>query len=128
MKLVDFSFLIDYARGDDAAVAYLAAHDEEVIGASTIVLSELYRGMLITQDMTREEAMSKYRWVEAVPFTNEGAAEAAEIYVELRADEEMINRSDIYIAGTARSLGVSLVVGDDHFGAIDGLEVETYRG
>lgn len=36
MKLVDASFLVDYARGDDAAVAYLTAHDEEVIGASTV--------------------------------------------------------------------------------------------
>lgn len=61
-------------------------------------------------------------------FTNEAAAEAAEIYVELRADGEMINRSGIYIAGTAPSLGVPLVVGDDPFGAVDGLDVETYRG
>ena len=128
MKSVDSSFLVDYARGNDAAIAYLAAHDEEVIGASTVVLSELYRGLMITRNMTREEAISKYEWVEPVPFTNEIAAEAAEIYVELRASGEMINRSDIYIAGTARSLGVPLVTGDDHFGAIDGLETEAYRG
>ncbi len=127
MKLVDASFLVDYARGDDAAVAYLTAHDEEEIGASTIVLSELYRGLMITQDMTHEEAVSKYEWVKPVPFTNETAVEAAEIYVELRADGEMINKSDIYIAGTARSLGVSLVVNDDHFAAIEDLDVETYR-
>ena len=127
MKLVDSSFLIDYARGDEAAIAYLTAHDQEVIGASTIVLSELYRGLMITQEMTQEEAMSKYEWVEPVAFTNETAAEAAEIYVELRTAGEMINRSDIYIAGTARALGVPLVVGDSHLGAIDGLDVETYR-
>jgi predicted nucleic acid-binding protein len=127
VKLVDSSFLVDYARGDDAAIAYLAAHDEEVIGASTVVLSELYRGLMITRDMAREEAMSKYEWVEAVPFTNETAAEAAEIDVELRADGEMMNKSDVYIAGTARSLGVPLVVGDDHFGAVEGLDVVTYR-
>jgi predicted nucleic acid-binding protein len=127
VKLVDASFLVDYARGDDAAIAYLTAHDEEEIGASTIVLSELYRGLMITQDMTHEEAVSKYEWVKPVPFTNETAVEAAEIYVELRADGEMINKSDIYIAGTARSLGVSLVVNDDHFAAIEDLDVETYR-
>lgn len=127
MKLVDASFLVDYARGDDAAIAYLAAHDDEEIGASTIVLSELYRGLMITQEMTREEAMAKYEWVEPIPFTSEIAAEAADIYVELRAGGEMINKSDIYIAGTARSLGVSLVASDDHFAAIDDLVVETYR-
>ena len=127
MKLVDASFLIDYARGDDAAIAYLAAHDSEEIGAPTIVLSELYRGLMITQEMTRAEAMSKYEWVQPVPFTNETAAEAAEIYVELRADGEMINKNDIYIAGTARSLGVSLVVDDTDFAAIEGLKTETYR-
>jgi predicted nucleic acid-binding protein len=128
VKLVDSSFLVDYARGTDAAIAYLAAHDEEVIGASTIVLSELYRGLMITQEMAPEEAMSKYEWVDPVPFTNETAAEAAKIYVELRADGEIVNKSDIYIAGTARSLGVPLVAGDDHFGAVNDLETETYRG
>jgi len=104
VKLVDASFLIDYARGDDAAIEYLAAHDGEEIGAPTIVLSELYRGLMITQEMTQAEAMSKYEWVQPVPFTNETAAEAADIYVSLRADGEMINKSDIYIAGTARSV------------------------
>ncbi|AZH25892.1 type II toxin-antitoxin system VapC family toxin [Haloplanus aerogenes] len=128
VKLVDASFLIDYAKGDDAAIAYLITHDDEEIGASTIVLSELYRGLMITQEMPQEEAMSKYEWVEPVSFTNTAAAEAAKIYAELRADGEMINKSDIYIAGTARSLGVPLVVGDDHFSSIDDLDIETYRG
>jgi len=127
VKLVDTSFLIDYARGDDAALAYLTAHEDEEIGASTIVLSELYRGLMITQDMTHQEAKSKYEWVKPVPFTNETAAEAAEIYAQLRAGGELINRSDIYIAGTARALSVSLVVNDDHFGAIKDLDVETYQ-
>jgi predicted nucleic acid-binding protein len=127
VKLVDSSFLIDYARGADAAISHLTVHDDEVIGASTIVLSEIYRGLMITQDMTQQEAMSKYEWVEPVPFTNDTAAEAAEIYVELRAGGELINKSDIYIAGTARSLGVPLVVGDDHFEAVEGLSVETYH-
>jgi predicted nucleic acid-binding protein len=127
VKLVDASFLVDYARGDDAAIEYLAAHDEEEIGASTIVLSELYRGLMLTQEMTREETMAKYEWVEPIPFADETAAEAAEIYVELRAYGEMINRSDIYIAATAQSLGVPLVVADDHFDSIDGLDIETYR-
>jgi len=127
VKLVDASFLIDYARGDDAAIAYLAAHDSEEIGAPTIVLSELYRGLMITQEMTQAEAMSKYEWVQPVPFTNETAAEAAEIYVTLRADGEMITKSDIYIAGTARSLGVPLVVDDTDFAAVEELRIERYR-
>jgi len=127
VKLVDASFLIDYARGDDAAIAYLSAHDTEEIGAPTVVLSELYHGLMITQEMTHVEAMSKYEWVQPVPFTNETAAEAAEIYVTLRADGELINKSDIYIAGTARSLGVPLVVDDTHFAAIENLKTESYR-
>jgi len=82
---------------------------------------------MITQEMTQAEAMSKYEWVQPVPFTNETAAEAAEIYASLCTDGEMINKSDIYIAGTARSLGVSLVVDDTHFAAIEDLQIETYR-
>ena len=45
MKLADASFLIDYARGDDAAIAYLAAHDSEEIGAPTISLELLARSV-----------------------------------------------------------------------------------
>jgi tRNA(fMet)-specific endonuclease VapC len=82
---------------------------------------------MLTQEMTRQEAMTNYEWVEPIPFTDETAAEAAEVYTELRADGAMSNRNDIYIAATAHALGVPLVVADDHFGAVDGLDIETYR-
>jgi predicted nucleic acid-binding protein len=65
--------------------------------------------------------------VKPVLFTDETAAEAAETYAGVRTDGEVINRSDVYVAGTARSLGVSLVVSDDHFAAIEDVAVETYR-
>jgi predicted nucleic acid-binding protein len=82
---------------------------------------------MLTQGMTRAEAISKYGWIVPVPFTNRTAAEAADIYVQLRADGELIDKSDIYIAGTARSLGVPLVANDEHLAAIDDLDFETYR-
>lgn len=126
MKLVDASFLVDYARGDGDTVSYLETHDEEVIGASTVVLSELYRGLLVTGGMNREEAMTKYEWVEAIPFTEDTAAEAAEIYAQLRDDGALINKSDIYIAGTARSIGVPLVTADGDYERVNGLDVESY--
>lgn len=126
MKLVDTSFLIDYAQGDEDAISYLAEHDDEVFGASTIVLSEIYRGLMVTQEMNRQEAMAKYEWVDAIPFKNSTAAEAAEIYVQLRAKGEMINKSDIYVAGTAREIGIPLVTADSDFETIDGLDVEFY--
>lgn len=126
MKLVDATFLVDYARGDEDAIAYLTAHDKDVVGASTIVLSELYRGLVVTRDMNLTEVTTKYEWVEAVPFTNDAAADAAEIYAALRDEGQLINRSDIYIAGTARSLDSPLVANDGHFERIDGLDVESY--
>lgn len=125
MKLVDTSFLIDYARGDGGAIQYLEENDEP-IGASTIVLSELYRGLMHTQDMTREEAQTKYEWVEALAFTRDCGARAAETYERLRREGKLIPRSDIYIAGTAMSTGVPLVTRDGHFDRIEGLDVETY--
>ena len=42
--------------------------------------------------------MSKYEWVEPVPFTNEAATEAAELRVELGADGGIIDESDVHIA------------------------------
>lgn len=128
MKLVDSSFLIDFAKGDEDAEAYLEAHDDdEELGASTIVLSEMYRGLFIVSDMGHEEVLSHYSWLEAIPFDNRVALEAADIYVQLREDGNMINKSDIYIAATARLHGFSLVVGDDHFEAINDLDIGTYQ-
>jgi hypothetical protein len=51
VKLVDASFLIDYARGDEAAIAYLPAYDEEEIGASTIVLSDRVPREVATEEL-----------------------------------------------------------------------------
>lgn len=58
-----------------------------------IVLSELYRGLMLTQNMTQEAALGKYEWVEPVPFTNETAAEAAELSIELCATGEIISKA-----------------------------------
>jgi predicted nucleic acid-binding protein len=77
--------------------------------------------------MTREAAISKYEWVEPVPFTNDAAAEAADVYVELHSNGEMINKSDIYTAGTARNLGVPLVVADNDFDVVSELDIEVYQ-
>lgn len=50
-----------------------------------IVLSELYRGLMLTQNMTQEAALGKYGWVEP--------AEAAELSIELRATGEIISKA-----------------------------------
>lgn len=126
MKLVDTSFLIDFAKGDEDATDYLEEHDREEFGASAIALSEIYRGLFITQDMSQQEAISHYAWLEAVPFDNRVATEAADIYVQLREDGTMIKRSDIYIAATARTIDVPLVANDQHFDAVDDLDVDRY--
>jgi tRNA(fMet)-specific endonuclease VapC len=126
VRLVDASFLIDYSKGGKAAVRYLEAHDGGVFGASTIVLSEVYRGLIIHRGMSREEARTKYGWARDVPFTADAAGEAADIYAQLRRDGTMIPRSDIYIAGTARAFELPIVTADEHFEHVDELDVEYY--
>jgi predicted nucleic acid-binding protein len=126
MKLLDSSILIDYARGEQAAREFLEAEDA-VFGASTVVLAELYMGLFVTTEMDREAVLSKYAWVRTVPFTNEAAAEAAKIRATLRSRGTPIDKSDTYIAGTARAFDVPLVTADDHFERIDDLQVELYE-
>lgn len=126
MKLLDSSLLIDYARGDSTAETYLEEHDDIIFGAPTIVLSELYMGLFVTADMDREAVLSKYGWLRSIPFTNEAAVEAAAIRATLRSRGEPINKSDTYIAGTARAFDVPLVTGDSGFNSVDRLSVEHY--
>lgn len=127
MKLLDSSILIDYARKHSAAQEYLEANDDAVFGAPTIVLSELYTGLFLMTDMDREAVLAKYGWLRSVPFTNEAAVEAAEINATLRSRGISSNKSDLYIAGTARAFDVTLLTGDSDFENVDRLTVERYH-
>jgi len=127
MKLLDASILIGYANGERAAANYLERNDDTVFGAPTVVLSEVYTGLFRTTEFDREEIKAKYGWVRAVPFTDEAAVETAAIRSTLDSRGRKINRSDTYIAGTARAFDVPLVTGDRDFERVDGLEVENYR-
>ena len=75
MKFVAFSFRVYYARGEDTEITYLTGHHEKMIVASTTVLFEFDHGLMITQNTTQEEAMSKSKWVEPVSFADKIAAE-----------------------------------------------------
>lgn len=127
MKLLDASLLIGYANGEQSAADYLERNDDTVFGAPTVVLSEVYTGLLRTTDMSRQEVKAKYGWVRTVPFTDEAAVETAAIRSTLSSRGQKINLSDTYIAGTARAFDVPLVTADGDFEKVDDLEVENYR-
>ncbi|WP_164974843.1 type II toxin-antitoxin system VapC family toxin [Halegenticoccus tardaugens] len=124
---MDSSYLIDYLEGDDGAQAWLNAHEDTPISASTISLYETYRGVLwAVSSMTMDEVFEMFDWATVMPFDETAAREAAQIQRELQEDETPVKTPDVMIAAIARSVGGTVVTRDRDFDHIRNLPVENY--
>ena len=131
MKAVDTTFLVDYLTEDgEGPVAEFLGDTENVpLYAPTLVLNEVYRGVIFADGAETLDGLARrLEWLELLPFTEASAREAAAIERELNADGEPINRLDVLIAGVVREVGAELVTRDEHFRAVDALEVVEYDG
>ena len=129
MKAVDTTFLVDYLTedGEGPVAEFLEATENEPLYTSTLALNEVYRGVIFADGAgTVDDLSRRLEWLERLPFTEASAREAVAVERELRADGEPINRLDVLIAGVVREVGAELVTRDEHFRAVDGLEVVEY--
>jgi predicted nucleic acid-binding protein len=127
MIAFDTSFLLDYLDGVDDTAAYLEAHEDAPLFAPSLVLFEVYRGVVRTGGRDEiDRVTSALDWVEPLPLSNAAAKEAALVEAELLDSGERINLGDTLIAGVCRHNGARIVTRDDHFDRVDGLETETY--
>jgi len=129
MKAVDTTFLVDYLmeNGEGPVAEFLGTTENEPLFAPTLVLSEVYRGAVFADGAeTVDDLARRLEWLERLPFTEASAREAVAVERELKADGEPINRLDVLIAGVVREVGAELVTRDEHFRAVDGLEVVEY--
>ena len=125
MKLLDTRFLVDYLRGEEAALRYLEDHKHESFAASPITGFELAFGIAdASGDPTR--LYDSLDWLDFVQLTLEDGIEAARLSVKHRKDGAELPVSDVLIAGMARSRGATLVANDGHFDDVEDLSVENY--
>ena len=127
MKCLDSSALVDYLHGAGGMAAFLDANEGVPLCATTVSLHEVFVGAARLDGVAGvTDAREDLRWVQPLELSADGAAEAAVVRAELRESGTPIGAMDALIAGMARHVGATVVTRDDHFDAVEGLDVETY--
>lgn len=133
MKLLDSTFLVDYARGRDAVETYLAENDNETFLTSAINLKELAAGAHHVSNPSKQEFLADFGWLTVVPFDEDAAYHAGKIEADLRSEPDVYEHEidsmwgDVLIAGVARSREVPVVTRNvDDFERFDGVSVLSY--
>lgn len=133
MKVLDSTFLVEYARGKPVIETYLNEHDDEEFVTSAITIKELAVGAHLTGDPTKQEFLSNFAWLTVIPFDEAHAFHAGLIEAKLRNDSNVFQHdidslaADVLIGAVARSLESPVVTRNvDDFERFDGVRVEPY--
>lgn len=121
MTVLDSSVIVDYLDGVDEVVDYV---DEQPPPhrTSAICVYEALAGEVFGSGGTDvERARQAFGRVEAIPFTEEVAVEAARLQADLLEAGDPMSPRDLFVAATARSVGEPLLVSDSDF-ETDGLQ------
>ncbi len=130
--IFDTSFLVDLLRGKDSEALLKSKEIEssfEEALVPTIVLLELWRGVFLSQNVSRktDEIRNLIKSCTLIQFTEEDAFYAAKIESELRLSGKIIDLEDIMIAGMARARKQKILTRNvEHFERISGIEIEMY--
>jgi predicted nucleic acid-binding protein len=121
--LIDTSIIIDYLRKKNKRKSqFYKISATHTLFISTITLFELFAGAKNEQKMKDIDSVIEY--VKMLPFTEETAKTAGEIYLALRDENKLIEAKDIFIAATALSHDLPLMtLNVKHFERIKGLEI-----
>jgi hypothetical protein len=133
MKLLDTTFLIHYWAGHENVREYLARNEESEFVTTTLNVKELAVGRELQGKLDRHELLSRFEWVEVLPFWTEHAFVAGELEARLHRDED-VNRDrinslmgDVLIAAVAKAAGATVVTENtDDFAVLEGVPVEGY--
>jgi tRNA(fMet)-specific endonuclease VapC len=126
--LSDTTFLIDLWRerdGGGVATTFSAAHAEAIVAIPWIAKAEFLRGAFVAQqEHTAEIFLRSFQTV----WASEGTIRVyAEIFSDLRAVKQMIGPHDLWIAASARELGLPLLTRNvEEFGRVRGLKIVEY--
>lgn len=123
--VVDTGVFIDFLRAKDKSKTILSnLPDSTAIFISAVTLYELNMGA--SNEQKKKDVNLLTESVPSLSFTREIAIEAADIYLELRKSNKLIEFRDIFIAATARVNDLPvLTLNKKHFSRIEGLRVLT---
>ena len=122
--LVDTSMIIEFLRKKNKQNTYLWKLKELSFNCfiSTITVFELYAGAITERH--KEDLKRLLKWMEIIPFTNEIAQRSAEIYKELKLNNQLIEFRDIFIGATALEMKLPIItLNEGHFKRIKGIEI-----
>lgn len=127
--LADTTFLIDLWRESSpsgAAVRYARANLKKQVGLCWVVQAEFISGAVIAGHDAEPVArfLSRYTTVHS---TDAIIRHYADIYADLRSRNQLIGPNDLWIAASARALGLPLLVRNvQEFERVEGLELIAY--
>jgi predicted nucleic acid-binding protein len=102
-------------------------HIPEQVAVSVVTLAELQLGVLLaTNASVRRRRLATYRnalQFEPIPIDNAVGDEWAELRSNLGAGKKSLTANDLWIAATARHLGVPLITQDRELAKIPGVQV-----
>lgn len=96
---------------------------------SVITKSELLYGVAVSPRRVRDAAAlaAFLPYVEVLDFTDAAASHYADIRADLKKHGTLIGANDLFIAGHARSLGLTLVTNNTaEFGRVKALAIENW--
>lgn len=128
MRCFDSTFLIDYIRGDPAAVGKVRELVEasERLTTSSVAAAEVLVGAHYRGGRELSRTLEFLERLEVLPFDVGEATEAGRMGAEsLRRGSPLVG-NDLLVAATARYHRGILVSRDDAFSKIPGLAVEAY--
>lgn len=128
---LDSTFLIDFLRGKQKAVSYLAGRESELLFTSEINVFELVEGVYAGKEdvLTHLEKISGLlNRMMVLPFDRRAALKAGGISGKLSREGKKIGETDCLIAGVALANGITEIITEnkEHFEKIPGLVVRTY--
>jgi predicted nucleic acid-binding protein len=122
--VVDTNIFIEFLRAKDKTKTVLfQIPDDEQIYISSVTLYELLMGAYTTNKVNDIKILTED--IPVLPFNEDVASKAAEIYHQLRQKNKMIDFRDIFIAATCIVNNLPIkTINKKHYDRIIGLSVE----
>ncbi len=120
--VIDTNVFIEYLRATDKHKTILfSLPDDAELYISAVTLYELYMGA--TTETKKGDILKLTEDINVLPFNDDVAIKAAEIYHELRTANQMIEFRDIFIGATCLIFDLPIkTINRKHFNRIKGVE------
>jgi predicted nucleic acid-binding protein len=121
--VIDTGIFIEHLRARDKSTTTLfGLADEPELFISAVSLYELYMGATSKEKM--QDVGGLIQGLTVLPFTDEVALKAGQIYHQLRTSNKLIEFRDIFIAATCLTFNLPIAtLNKKHFRRIDGLRI-----